>query len=338
LGVITVNETVLREGSKTYRPLCEHLGLSAQCYSKHLQRLIVDFGAECSFEKSRQRLCLHHGIAVSASSIRKLTLKHARNIGKETRAKGVHGLVKSKGASCIITEMDGSMVPLVSVKPTTGEDSRKHRQCHWHEARLCVAQEHGQTSSRYGVSFGSVQEAGYAWSNTVAKCNWSISTSLHVVGDGATWIAQQSKQCLNSDYLLDFYHACDYLAGASSVAATHPRWLEIQKQRLKNNRPDRVLQSLKPYIEEPHVPDEEAPVRKAYRYLSNRMDQLDYKTAIENNLPIGSGLIESAHRHILQARLKIAGAWWTLQNAQDIAALRVARANNEEELYWKSAA
>jgi hypothetical protein len=61
-------------------------------------------------------------------------------------------------------------------------------------------------------------------------------------------------------------------------------------------------------------PDEEseenAPVRNAHRYLSKRSGQLDYKTALVKGLPVGSGLIESGHRHVLQARLKILGAWW----------------------------
>ena len=39
----------------------------------------------------------------------------------------------------------------------------------------------------------------------------------------------------------------------------------------------------------------------AYRYLNNRRDCLDYKSALKNDLPIGSGLIESGHRHVLQA-------------------------------------
>jgi hypothetical protein len=48
------------------------------------------------------------------------------------------------------------------------------------------------------------------------------------------------------------------------------------------------------------------------RYLENRLDQLDYPSALAVGLPVGSGLIESGNRHLLQARLKLAGAWKTL--------------------------
>ncbi|NOT11058.1 MAG: hypothetical protein HOP23_04355 [Methylococcaceae bacterium] len=46
------------------------------------------------------------------------------------------------------------------------------------------------------------------------------------------------------------------------------------------------------------MPDSKASVRSCHRYLSRRMDQLDYPDALTNNLPIGSGEIESAHRYL----------------------------------------
>jgi len=53
-------------------------------------------------------------------------------------------------------------------------------------------------------------------------------------------------------------------------------------------------------------------------------------------LPIGSGEIESAHRYIIQERLKITGAWWKEENAADMLALRINRANRNWESYWNS--
>jgi hypothetical protein len=40
-------------------------------------------------------------------------------------------------------------------------------------------------------------------------------------------------------------------------------------------------------------------------------------------------LIESGHRHVVQARLKKAGAWWYAEHAQIMLALRVVRANGD---------
>ena len=83
------------------------------------------------------------------------------------------------------------------------------------------------------------------------------------------------------------------------------------------------------------MPDEEAPVRKAYRYLSNREEQLDYQSAPDQELPIGSGLIESAHKHVIQARMKIPGAAWSIENAESIIRARAFRASGYWKDYWK---
>ena len=71
-----------------------------------------------------------------------------------------------------------------------------------------------------------------------------------------------------------------------------------------------------------------------HRYLSHRQDQLNYPSALERDLPIGSGEIESAHRYIVQQRLKRPGAWWRAANADHMLALRLTRANHQWNDYW----
>jgi hypothetical protein len=59
-----------------------------------------------------------------------------------------------------------------------------------------------------------------------------------------------------------------------------------------------------------------------------------YPGALDQGLPIGSGEIESAHRYIIQQRLKLPGAWWTPDNVDSMLALRIIRANNKWDEYW----
>ena len=58
----------------------------------------------------------------------------------------------------------------------------------------------------------------------------------------------------------------------------------------------------------------------------------------EQELPIGSGEVESAHRHILQKRLKIPGAWWRLERAEEMAQIRALRANQRWNEFWEQKA
>ena len=105
---------------------------------------------------------------------------------------------------------------------------------------------------------------------------------------------------------------------------------------MKKNRMEKVLEELRKYLEPAGTPRDRAPVRQCYDYINNRPDQFNYKEALEKELPIGSGLIESGHRHVIQQRLKISGAWWKKQNAQIMLNLRVLRANGAWDAYWES--
>ena len=89
-----------------------------------------------------------------------------------------------------------------------------------------------------------------------------------------------------------------------------------------------------PFREAATVAEEEVPVRSAIRYLRNRLECLDYPKAIARALPIGSGLIESGHKHVLHARLKQSGSAWLLESADAIAQLRVLRANHQWADFW----
>lgn len=100
------------------------------------------------------------------------------------------------------------------------------------------------------------------------------------------------------------------------------------------NRPAKVLEAMWPHFEDVSVPDEKAPVRKAHRYLKNRLSQVNYREAIEKKRPIGSGEIESAHRFVVQERLKKAGAWWAPKNIDPMLALRLIRINGQWAAYW----
>lgn len=70
--------------------------------------------------------------------------------------------------------------------------------------------------------------------------------------------------------------------------------------------------------------------------MNNRPRQFDYAKAIEQGWPIGSGEVESAHRTVIQKRLKLMGAWWHIDHAQHMLLLRVLRANGHWEKYWQA--
>ena len=301
------------KGKPIIRPFCQSSGVSCRRYSIPLQRIITDFGADVPFGRIPQKLKEHYGITVPISSAQKITQNHAATILQQHQPQTQ--IPPSMGVEQLIVEMDGSMIPIVETESTTTQDQkidrRKTRTVAWREVRLCLAREKGSSQPTFGVTLGSVDAAGEQLADIAIRAGVGSETLVHGVGDGAPWIANQVKRIfgLQANYLVDFYHLCDYLADASTKCAPqNPQsWLKQQKRRLKHNQVLTVLTSLKPYLEPENLPDERAPVRACYRYLINRPGQFNYQDAIADDLPIGSGEIESAHRYVIQERLKLSG-------------------------------
>jgi hypothetical protein len=232
--------------------------------------------------------------------------------------------------------MDGSMVPVVEPSPEA-DDKRKGKVLSWKEVRLNLVHPKGNVTPLFGGNFaGGVEESGRQWWRCATKAGFGPGSQLHAVGDGAPWIMNQLERQFGAQgsYLVDFFHLCEYLSEAAKVcAAEDPQaWLEMQKDRLKANQVAAVLQALAPFVS---ADDDDDPVTACDRYLRNRLDQLDYQGAIQRGLPIGSGEIESAHRSIIQQRLKLPGAWWSPDHIETMLALRLNRANREWEAYWQ---
>jgi len=115
-------------------------------------------------------------------------------------------------------------------------------------------------------------------------------------------------------------------------------WFETQKESLLASRVKTVLATLGDLAEAKDGEDENEPITTTISYFKKRENQFDYADAIRRELPIGSGEVESAHRHILQKRLKIPGAWWRLERAEEMAQLRAMRANGRWNDFWQKKA
>lgn len=305
--------------------------MSCRSSSLPLQRAVTDLGADLSFEQTAQKLKEHYGLDMSSSTLREITEKHAKNIAEWQPSEKT--VVE---ASLLIAEIDGSMVPIVE----TGEegDLRKTRKTCWKEVKLCFTRVHQRIARIYAGSIGCVEEAGNQLYICAKKSGYGPKTHIHALGDGAQWIVDQVDQQFGSQayFLVDFFHVCEYLGEAALwVDALNPQeWFKQSREKLKRGETKQVFEELKAKREKlGDLPDNHA-LTKCIRYMEPRLKNMDYKKTLDQGLPIGSGEIESSHRHVIQKRLKIAGAWWKQENANAMIALRTARLNGYWEEYW----
>lgn len=284
------------------------------------------------------KLVEHYGVVLPESTIRRITEGHAKVIFEAVELD--EAWPTQTGHDDLIAQMDGGMVP--TVEPDAAQkDKRKGKKLLWKEAKICLVHAKGSKTPVFGGTLqGDVVTAGQHLFACATAAGFGTNSRIHAVGDGAPWIADQVEQQFGAQgsFLIDFFHVCEYLSPAAKALTPSPQeckiWMDEHKERLKTGGAQEVIQALKPHLEAPSIVDIDAPVRQCHRYLSNRPHQMDYQHALANDLPIGSGEIESAHRYVAQKRLKLPGAWWLIANADHMLALRINRFNGRWGQYW----
>jgi hypothetical protein len=137
-------------------------------------------------------------------------------------------------------------------------------------------------------------------------------------------------QKLKWAWVVDFYHACEYIYKMSEALFSEPkrakawarkmcRWLKTKPRGIY-----RVLHSaaaLRPL--KVMVGAKRQQYDNAYNYLRKRLRFLDYCQYRRNHLPIGSGVTEAACKTVFTQRLKQSGMTWKLEGGQWIVDLRV---------------
>lgn len=149
---------------------------------------------------------------------------------------------------------------------------------------------------------------------------------LVFISDGAPWI----KNWIEDAYpkaisILDYYHAVEHLHGFADKhfidANKRRRWTEKQKELIFDSKVATVIKNIK------KLSDSKEALQLVDYYEANRkrMDYSRYKH-IGAGI-IGSGAIESAHRTVVQKRMKLSGQRWSGAGAQNMLNLRVTSMN-----------
>ena len=141
------------------------------------------------------------------------------------------------------------------------------------------------------------------------------------IADGAQWLWEMAHDLFpEAIQILDWYHATAYLWAVAGEFHKEKQaaqsWLNPYLAALAQSNLTFVLQQLQ------QLAASSAAARSALTYFTNNQARMDYARYRQLNLQIGSGTIESACKHLIDARLKQAGMRWNLENARCLAKLR----------------
>lgn len=139
--------------------------------------------------------------------------------------------------------------------------------------------------------------------------------------------------------VMDFIHVLEYLWKAAwcffdKGDEAVEQWIAEKSVNILNGQCSQVAKGLRISATKGKITDREN-IDKCADYLLNNKERLQYGKALGAGFPIASGVIEGACRHLINDRLDITGARWSLQGAEAVLKLRSLKSSGDFEKYWK---
>ena len=290
--------------ARAFSPLDEQLALLPGRLTPHLHEGLVRLATWMPFAQAAEVLALFTGVQLSPATVRRRTeAAGAVAVALETAEaeRILHECpVPPPGPSRLVFSADGAMVPL--------------RHGEWAEVRtLAVGEPHvpgpdGTVQTHTLSYFSRLTDAdtfGRLALSEVARRGVLTAPQVAAVMDGAEWLQGFiDLHCQRAVRILDFAHAAQRIAeigqamwGEGSPAAQ--QWTAEQLHTLKHTGPTpvlTVLQSLR--AQQPELDG----LATNLAYLKKRIAQLDYPRFQAAGWPIGSGMVESGNKVVVEAR------------------------------------
>lgn len=154
-------------------------------------------------------------------------------------------------------------------------------------------------------------------------------------------LAESSRRGRTLTLILDIIHVIHYLWLAGFALCHKDRkatniWLTSHLLMLLSSPVAAVIATIETAVKTQILSARERKsVNKALGYLRRNAPFLDYATYLARGLPIATGIIEGACRHLVQDRLGITGARWGLAGAEAMLRLRGLYSSGDWDEYWR---
>jgi hypothetical protein len=242
----------------------------------------------------------------------------------------------------LVIGADGVLVPF---RPHGGSPTGKTR---WGEVKVAIVARLGQWVNRRGrtvtrlaprrlvaVHGGLEALPARLWLEALRQPVCSIAQVIWLSDGGrGFWnLFMRCFQRLGVVGILDFFHAAQYLYKGAKAAfdgctqrcqATFRRW----RHHLRHGRQSQVSAELQALLASPSLPKTaRRTLANLQHYLNAHQAHLDYPQFKAYGWPIGSGLVESACKWLIQQRFKGVGMRWSAPGFDHLLHLRLAWIN-----------
>ena len=148
------------------------------------------------------------------------------------------------------------------------------------------------------------------------------------------------KNNFNLTIIVDIIHVIEYLwdAGRAFHPASGPElenWVRHRLLEILRGKAGLVAGGMRRSATRRALSSKaRKPVDVCARYLLNHSSYLHYDRYLSQGLPIATGVIEGACRHLVKDRMDVTGARWSLTGAEAVLRLRALRSSQDFDEYW----
>jgi len=156
-------------------------------------------------------------------------------------------------------------------------------------------------------------------------------------GGRGFWRLFEEQFSASATGILDFYHAAQNLWKSAAAwldgrTTKAQKWFAWARHRLRHGSPDGVLADLAEALDVEGLPNTARDTLiTVSAYLERHRAHIDYAIYKELGLPLGSGMVESACKWLIQQRFKGVGMRWSEDGFNHLLHLRLAWVNGRFE-------
>lgn len=146
------------------------------------------------------------------------------------------------------------------------------------------------------------------------------------------------KHNVKATIVMDFIHVLEYVWKAAwcfyeKADDKVEAWVEKNALKILHGQSNQVAKGMRISATKRCLAKREN-IDKCADYLLKNKLRLQYGEALKKGYPIASGVIEGACRHLINDRLDITGARWSLKGAEAILKLRSLKSSGDFNDYW----
>ena len=332
----------------TVQPLDEQLGLRFE-FSEGVEEVAAFDASQLTYQETVGVMEKALGLKLSETAVQEI----AERWGQEAVEKRASRIPHEQAMSRMAVAVDAAKIR-TATRRRKRKGSRKQRfEEHWTDAKLGVVysfdrQGRGNAGKRYMASIQGKETFGsLLWEQIEAS---GADRAKHVawLGDGAEWIWTLKQEHLpHATEILDFEHAREHLKAVAEVvwpanAATAADWVKSRKKRLLHGKVRALISELRGLARRVGPPPANASpehpkkiVASSVTYFEHNASRMQYHVYLRMGYPIGSGVVESGCKHVIQHRMKITASMsWSERRAETMLQLRCLVRSGQWEQFW----